>query len=456
MIQFTPGSPLISDAPLPPVQVGERIYHLIAELYPICRSITGNGVRQTLRALQERIPLVVHEVPSGTRVFDWTVPNEWNIFDAYIKNPDGEKIVDFKESNLHVMSYSVPVRKRLPLAALKEHLFTLPEHPDWIPYRTSYYRENWGFCLSHRHLTQLPEGDYEVCINATLEPGSLTYGEYYLPGERADEVLISCHICHPSLCNDNLSGIALVTALAETLSEMPRKFSYRCLFIPGAIGAITWLSLNEAGLARIRNGLVVACVGDPGRSTYKKSRRGDAAIDRAFDHVLRHSGRDHAIRDFVPYGFDERQFCSPGFNLPVGCFTRSSHDQFPEYHTSADNLSLVKPHALEESFSTCLAALSLLEQNEVYVNQNPKGEPQLGRRGLYSPVGGASAGRADELTLLWVLNLSDGTHSLLDIADRAGLDFESIRRAADTLARHGLLEKVSTAGTTDEAGGLET
>lgn len=449
MIQFNPTSLQTNNALLSPLQAGQRIYQLIAELYPICRSITGNGVRQTLRILQERIPLDVLEVPSGTRVYDWTVPNEWNIRDAYIKGPGGQKIVSFKESNLHVMSYSVPVRKRLPLAALRDHLFTLPEHPDRIPYRTSYYRANWGFCLSHRQLTRLPEGEYEVYIDATLEPGFLTYGECYLPGETADEVLISCHVCHPSLCNDNLSGIALVTVLAETLRSVRHKFSYRLLFIPGAIGAITWLCLNETGLSRIRHGLVVACVGDPGRSTYKKSRRGDAEIDRAFDHVLRHAGRDYAITDFVPYGFDERQFCSPGFNLPVGCFTRSSHDQFSEYHTSADNLSLVQPHFLEDSFSTCLSALSVIERNEIYVNRNPKGEPHLGKRGLYSPVGGSPVGRGDELAMLWVLNLSDGAHTLLDIANRAGVDFESIRRAADTLCRHGLLEQVATGSIRD-------
>ncbi len=433
-----------------PAHAGPRIYELIAELYPICRSITGNGVRQTLRILQERIPLTVHEVPSGTPVFDWTVPNEWNIRDAYIKGPSGEKIVDFKESNLHVMSYSVPVHRRIGLSALKEHLFCLPEHPDWIPYRTSYYQENWGFCLSHRQLSRLGEGEYEVCIDATLKPGFLTYGEYYLPGGSTDEVLITCHVCHPSLCNDNLSGVALVTLLAQTLSSAPRRYSYRFLFIPGAIGAITWLSLNEAGLPRIRNGLIVACVGDPGRSTYKKSRAGDAEIDRAFAHVLRHSGQDYAITDFVPYGFDERQFCSPGFNLPVGCITRSSHDQFPEYHTSADNLSLVRPEFLEDSFLKCLSALSIIENSAAYVNQNPKGEPQLGKRGLYGPIGGASTRRSDEMAMLWVLNLSDGAHTLLDIANRAGLDFESISRAADRLRQHGLLENAPASGIRSE------
>jgi aminopeptidase-like protein len=422
-------------------ELGRAMYRLIERLYPICRSLTGHGVRQTLRIVQEHIPVTLHEVPSGTPAFDWTVPKEWNIADAYVKNERGERVIDFRRSNLHVVGYSVPFKGKLSLAELKAHLFTLPEHPDWIPYRTSYYRESWGFCLSHRQLQALPEGEYEVCIEASLADGHLTYGEYYLPGQLPDEVLLSCHICHPSLCNDNLSGIALVTCLAQQLRAVERRYSYRFLFLPGTIGAITWLSRNEAQLSRIRHGFVVAGVGDAGRFTYKKSRRGDAEIDRAFSHVVRHAGGADAVIDFCPYGYDERQFCSPGFNLPVGCVMRTPHGQYPEYHTSADDLTFVRPSALADSFAKCLAALAILEGNRTYLNQNPKGEPQLGRRGLYRMLGGHTDRLTGELAMLWVLNLSDGGHTLLDIADRAGLPFEAIAAAADALAAHDLLKE---------------
>jgi aminopeptidase-like protein len=419
--------------------VGQAMYQLIAELYPICRSITGNGFRESLRIIKRYIPLEMHEVPTGTPVFDWTVPKEWNIRDAYIKNSQGERVVDFQKSNLHVVNYSVPIKKRVSVAELKDHVFTLPEHPDWIPYRTSYYKEDWGFCLSHRQWLELTEDDYEVCIDSSLEPGSLTYGEYYLPGASADEVLLSCHSCHPSLCNDNLSGMALATMLAHLLQALRLRYSYRFLFLPGTIGAITWLCVNEAQVSRIKHGLVLANVGDGGRSTYKKSRRGEADIDRAVSHVLQHSGEEYEVMEFSPYGYDERQFCSPGFNLPVGSFMRTPHGRFPEYHTSADNLEFVQPWALANSLAKCVAVLTVLEHNRTYRTQNPKCEPQLGRRGLYRALGGP-AGEPEELALLWVLNFSDGQHSLLDIAIRAGLPFLTLKRAADRLCAQGLLQ----------------
>ena len=422
-------------------EIGHEMHRLIAELYPICRSITGNGVRETLGILKNLIPLEVKEVPSGTQVFDWTVPKEWNIKDAYIKNDQGERIVDFRESNLHVVSYSVPVRARMHLNELKEHLFTLPEHPNWIPYRTSYYKENWGFCLSHKQWLELKDGQYEVCIDATLEDGHLTYGEYYLRGERPDEVLISCHICHPSLCNDNLSGVALAAFVAKYVSQLSLRYSYRFLFIPGTIGSITWLALNEPHVSRIKHGLVIAGVGDPGKSTYKKSRRGDTEIDKAVIHVLAHSGGDHEIVDFSPYGYDERQLCSPGFNLPVGTFTRTPHGRYLEYHTSADNLDFVQPQHLADSFAKCLSVLNILENNRTYQNQNPKCEPQLGKRGLYRTIGGSKDVKLNELAMLWVLNLSDGNHTLLDIADRSGLEFGLIKDASDILLERGLLRE---------------
>jgi aminopeptidase-like protein len=419
--------------------IGQDMYALARELYPICRSITGEGVRQTLRLLQKRIPLTVHEVPSGTDVFDWTVPKEWNVRDAWIKNDRGQKVVDFQKHNLHLVNYSVAVKQTLPLTELKKHLFTLPEKPDWIPYRTSYYKETWGFCLAHRDLLKLEDGNYQVCIDATLEPGHLTYGEHLVRGQSAEEVLISCHVCHPSLANDNLSGIALAVALAERLAAEPRRYSYRFLFIPGTIGSITWLALNEAAVSRIQHGLVLTCVGDAGKSTYKKTRRGHALIDRAMAHVFQHSGQDYEITEFIPYGYDERQYCSPGFNLAVGCLMRTPNGRYAEYHTSADNLDFIQPPWLADSFNKVWAALQVLEKNRVYVNQNPKGEPRLGKRGLYSSVGGQKQGAFNEMALLWVLNLSDGEYDLLSIAERSGMDFNLISQAAEALVQHGLL-----------------
>lgn len=417
--------------------IGEEMYALVSELYPLCRSITGNGVRQTLEAVGKHVPLDVHEVPTGTKVFDWTVPKEWNVRDAYVIGPDGRRVVDFRRSNLHLVSYSVPVRVRLPLAELRTHLFSRPDLPDVIPYRTSYYSESWGFCLPHRELTALPEGEYEVVVDSSLEPGSLTYAECVLPGTTSDEILFSCHVCHPSLCNDNLSGLSLVTMLARELARRPRRHSFRFLFIPGTIGSITWLALNEARASRITHGLVVTGVGGPGGFTYKKSRRGDAEVDRAAAHVLQHAGG--AVVPFTPYGYDERQFCSPGFDLPVGCFSRTPHGQYPEYHTSADDLSFVTPSALAESFRACLAIVDVLEHDGRYVNQNPKCEPQLGKRGLYRALGGGIEAASREMAMLWVLNLSDGRHTLLDVAERAGLPFAAIRDAAAALAECGLL-----------------
>jgi aminopeptidase-like protein len=420
---------------------GSEMYNLISELYPICRSITGNGVRETLKILQRHIPLDIREVPTGTPVFDWTVPKEWNVRDAYVKNAQGEKVIDFKKSNLHLLNYSIPIHEKMPLAQLKEHLFTLSDRPDWIPYRTSYYSENWGFCLTHRQLEALEDGEYEVYIDSSLEEGYLTYGEYFLKGETSDEILLSCHICHPSLCNDNLSGISLVTFLAKHLSTLSLHYSYRFLFIPGTIGSITWLSLNEDKALSIKHGLVVAGVGDSGNLTYKKSRRGDAEIDRTVTHILKHSDRPHAIAEFSPYGYDERQFCSPGFNLPVGSLTRTPFNCYPEYHTSADNLDFVSPQALADSLDTYLAILEVLESNKKYLNTNPKCEPQLGKRGLYGLFGGKKSTKAQEMAMLWVLNLSDGNYSLLDIAERSQLEFSLIREAAEALLRNGLLRE---------------
>lgn len=422
-------------------KVGHEMYELISRLYPICRSITGNGFRETLDIIKDYLPLTVHEVPSGTEVFDWKVPQEWNIHDAYVKSSEGVRVIDFQESNLHVMSYSAPVHTKMSLSELKEHLHTMPDHPDWIPYRTSYYQQNWGFCLSHKKLLSLPEDTYEVCIDSTLEDGYLSYGEYYLKGQSSDEVLLSCHACHPSLCNDNLSGVALVALLGKCLSSLSLRYSFRILLIPGTIGSITWLSRNEAEVSKITHGLVVTCVGDSGPFTYKRSRLGNAEIDRAAEHVLRHSGDACKIVDFSPYGYDERQYCSPGFNLPVGCLQRTPHGQYPEYHSSADNLNFVQPRYLADSFSKYLALLNILEKNKKYLNTNPKCEPQLRKRGLYATVGGRSNTVVNQMALLWVLNLTDGQHTLLDIAEKSGLEFDLIKSAANALLQKNLLQE---------------
>ena len=416
------------------------MHALITNLYPICRSITGDGLRETLRRLQQLIPLTIHEVPSGTPVLDWTVPREWNIRDAYVADASGRRVIDFQASNLHVLNYSTPIHRKMPLAELRPHLHTLPDHPDWVPYRTSYYAEAWGFCAAHRLVESLPAGDYEVVIDSTLAPGALTYGELVIPGTEADEILFSCHSCHPSLANDNLSGMAVAVALAQALaSETRHRFTYRFLFIPGTIGSITWLATHADIVPRIKHGLVLSCLGDAGPFTYKRSRRGNAPIDRAVAHVLTHRDGTATLRDFVPYGYDERQYCSPGFDLAVGCFMRTPNGGYPEYHTSADDLRFVQPAALEGSLAALRAVVAVLEGDARYCNTSPRGEPQLGRRGLYGSTGGAQL-PGFEHALLWVLNFSDGTNSLVDIAVRAGMPFAQIRAAADALLAQGLLE----------------
>ena len=420
--------------------IGERMYAFAEGLYPLCRSITGDGVRQTLAAVGEILPLDVHEVPTGTEVFDWTVPNEWNIRDAWIKNESGEKIVDFKVSNLHVLNYSVPVNAEMTLGELKPHLISIPEQPDLIPYRTSYYRETWGFCLPHRQLESLPAGRYQVFIDSTLAPGHLTYAEHVLPGETDEEVLITAHICHPSLANDNLSGIALLTHLAEALADIPHRYTYRFLLIPGTIGSITWLARNEDRVGRIRHGLVLSCLGDGGGPTYKASRRGDAAVDRAARHVLSTGFPEPRLEDFSPYGYDERQFCSPGFNLPVGLLERSKYGEFPEYHTSADNLDFIAPGHLEESFGMVARILDVLENDRRCTSLSPKCEPQLGKRGLYQAIGGDKDAARKQMAMLWALNLSDGRHSVLDMAERASIPFGIMSDTCAILEESGLIK----------------
>ncbi len=424
--------------------LGEQLQATIAELYPLCRSITGDGLRASLKILQRTAPLVLHEVPSGTPVLDWVVPREWNLRRARLWAPDGTVLADTDVSNLHLLNYSVPFTGDVTLEELQPHLHSLPEAPELIPYRTSYYKDAWGFCLPHAVRLKLRPGTYRVEIDTTLQDGALSYGEVLVRGQETAEVLVSTHCCHPSLANDNCAGMAMCALLARTLLGLRPRYSYRFLFVPGTIGAITWLARNEGTAQRIAHGLVAACVGDKGRLTYKRSRRGTAEVDRACVHVLQHTGADYEVRDFTPYGYDERQYCSPGFNLAVGSLTRTPYGEYPEYHTSADNLALVRPDKVVDTLRRYLEVFEVLEGNRTYRNLSPKGEPQLGKRGLYGALGGQSHAQARQMAMLWVLNQSDGTASLLDIAERAKLPFHQVRWAAQALEAAGLLAPAAT------------
>lgn len=423
--------------------LGESMHAAMSRLYPLCRSITGDGVRATLDVLGECLPIERRGVPSGTQAFDWTVNDEWNVRDAYIADRHGRRVVDFRRHNLHLVSYSVPVRATMTLSELRPHLHTLPDRPAWIPYRTTYYNRDWGFCLSERQLRSMDEGPYEVVVDTTIEPGELTYGELVLPGDTPEEVMISAHVCHPSLANDNLAGIVVATEVARTLRSLgSRRYTYRFLFAPGTIGSITWLSRNADVLPRLRHGLVVTGLGGAGCLVYKRSRRGTSVIDRAAAHVVGRRGGE--VRNYSPYGYDERQFNALGFDLPFGRLSRTPHGEYPEYHTSADDLSFVKPAELAESYLAVLELLDVLENDERYHNLSPHGEPQLGKRGLYPTTGGKQATDA-VMAMLWVLAYSDGCTSLLDLAAIAGTDFADLRSAAGVLETAGLLERAGAA-----------
>lgn len=429
---------------------GEQMHALMRELFPLHRSQTGAGVRQTLERLQSVAPLEVHEVDSGTPVFGWRVPNEWTIRNAWINDAQGKRLVDYQRSNLHVVGYSRGIRAKMTFAELRPHLHSLPEHPDWIPYRTKHFQEGWGFCLSDSQLNQLrlagPDTEYEVCIDAELRPGSLSYGELFLPGETDEQVLVSTHICHPSLANDNLSGIVVAAFLAAHWQQAPGRLSCRFLFLPGTIGPITWLARNREVIPRIRHGLVLACLGDAGQLTYKRSRQGRATIDQAAELVLRDRGTHHEIRDFSPTGFDERQYCSPGFDLPIGRLTRTPDGEYAEYHSSGDNLEFVRPECLADSLDCCMEILAALEANIIYRNVHPWCEPPLGSAGLYDGYGASNPMRAGlQEAVQWVLNLSDQRHSLLDIAQRSGLPLVDLREAAELLVACELIQRANEA-----------
>jgi len=422
---------------------GHAMHALAERLFPLHRSQTGDGLRRTLAEIGREVAMEVREIPSGTRVFDWEVPDEWTLRAAYVADGEGRRVIDAARSNLHVVAYSRPVRARMPWRTLRDRVHTLPDRPAWIPYRTAYGRDEWGFCLDHatwKALDREPDREYEVVIDATLAPGAMTVGEIVLPGAGDGEGLLWAHACHPSLANDNLSGIVVAAELARWLGERERRLTWRIVFAPATIGAIAWLWSRGDAVERIRAGLVLALLGGSGGFTYKRSRRGDAGVDRAAAHVLAGSGEAYEIRPFEPFGYDERQFCSPGFDLPVGRLTRTPHGEFPEYHTSADDLAFARPEDLAGSWAVAADIVACVEGNVTLRATKPYGEPRLDVHGLYAGQGGADdGGAAIRRAAAWVLNQSDGGRDLLAVAERAGLPFDAVRRAADVLIETRLL-----------------
>ncbi|MCG6155280.1 DUF4910 domain-containing protein [Rubinisphaera margarita] len=412
-------------------------------LFPICRAQTGHGVRESLRVIGEHIPLEMIEVPTGTEVFNWTVPQEWNIRDAYIADQTGRRLIDFRRSNLQVVLGSVPVRSVLHWNELEDHLHLDPAHPEAVPFRTCYGRDSWGFCVSQEQYDLLRNSDvqdFEVVIDSGYQDGSLTYGEFVVAGESDEECLFYTHICHPSLANDNLSGVAVLTQLAQALQSKQTRLTYRFVLAPATIGAITWLAQNKSRLGHIRQGLILGCLGDRGPLTYKRSRQTTSRIDQIAEYVLQMSSPAASLRSFEPFGYDERQFCSPGINLPIGRLTRSPNGEYPEYHTSLDNLDLIDPDSLVDSLNTCLKIVDVLEQDRCLLNRQPYCEPRLDRYDLYSSHGSREHNPALQHAVQWVLNYCDGENTLLDIAKRSGLPFAAVLDAAQRLEACGILE----------------
>lgn len=408
--------------PVEGAAVGQEMYDLVVKLFPFCRSITGNGLRETIKTIKEVLPeLALHEVPTGTPVFDWVVPNEWNIRDAFIEDEGGHRIVDFKKSNLHVVSYSVPVDQVMDLDDLQKHLHSYPTQPDAIPYVTSYYKENWGFCLTHTQRTSLRPGRYRVRIDSELKPGSLTYGELILPGATGEEIFISTYLCHPSMANDNLSGPVVATAIAKWLSSEKRRFTYRIIFIPETIGSLTYMSQHLAQMKKNTiAGFNLTCVGDNRVFSFMPSRLGTTLADKVALHVLKHKHPDYIPYSFLKRGSDERQYCSPGADLPVVSIMRSRYGDYPEYHTSLDDLSVISPEGLYGSYDALKTCLEVLEVNKTY-RSTCIGEPRMGKRFPYHQISTKFSYQNSEKQLKDFLIYVDGAHDLIDIGNIIGV-----------------------------------
>lgn len=418
---------------------GEEMHALAARLFPLCRSITGDGVRETLKILQEHIPLTLHEVPSGTQVFDWVVPREWNIRDAYVEDETGARIIDFKKNNLHIVGYSTPIDTTISLKELQEHLYSLPEQPEAIPYVTSYYQERWGFCLTHEARERLKEGTYHVVIDSELKDGSLTYGELVIPGRRKEEVFLSTYICHPSMGNNELSGPVVAASVAQWLMQEPREYTYRLVFIPETIGSLTYLSEHSEYLkAHVIAGFNLTCVGDDRAYSFLPSRLGDTRADRVARRVLRVLHPEFIQYSYLERGSDERQYCSPGVDLPVVSIMRSRYGTYPEYHTSLDDLSFITPSGLKGGVDVLVACIEMLEKNRMY-KAAQCGEPQLGRRGLYPTLSQKGSVQHSAQRLLDILAYADGTRDADDIADKLGASVEEIVPSIETLLKAELL-----------------
>ncbi|WP_027416157.1 DUF4910 domain-containing protein [Aneurinibacillus terranovensis] len=420
---------------------GQLQYELLKRLFPICRSITGDGVRKTLKIIQEMIPLQIHEVRTGTKVFDWEVPKEWNIRDAYILDENGNKVVDFQKNNLHVVGYSIPINKEVDLAELNQHLYSLENQPDAIPYITSYYKEHWGFCISHNQRKQLKEGKYRVYIDSELKDGFLTYGELIIPGNTKEEIFLSTYICHPSMANNELSGPVVTTYLAKWIASVQRKYTYRIIFIPETIGSITYLSRNLPQMRQnIIAGFNVTCVGDERAYSFVPSRYGNTLADKVALNVLKYRHPDFIRYSYLDRGSDERQYCSPGIDLPITSIMRSKYGQYPEYHTSLDNLDLVSPLGLQGSYEVLKECVEVLEKNEKY-KTNCLGEPQLGKRGLYPTLSTIESSKIVR-AMMDFISYADGTNDLIDISNIIKVPVKDLFPIIDRLYEQNLISVV--------------